>query len=763
VRYVRRLNRAPVKAIVANSEKRVRAAEDQPFRLEVSEARLLDDLTLRESRREAPGPGAVEIKVHAAGLNFMDVMKAVGIYPADNASETTWLGSECAGTVVAVGEGPGLVDEFRVGDEVVALASGCFSAYVKTDANLVVRKPSHLSFEEAATIPLVFLTVYYALHHLARLRKGERILIHAAAGGVGLAAVQFAQHVGAEVFATAGSHEKRELLRSLGVERVMDSRSLDFADEIMKFTGGKGVDVVLNSLSGEAIPKSISVLGAYGRFLEIGKRDIYQNSKLGLRPFRDNLSYFAIDISRLCLRTPVVAGEFFREMMRYFEDGTLRPIPHRTFPISEAVNAFRHMAQAKHTGKIVLSLQDQEAWVAPAVNQALPLRSDGTYLITGGLGGFGLAIAQWMVEQGARHLVLMGRSGASSEQRPSLEAMEQAGAEVIVARADVSQEGQLADVLSNINRFLPPLRGVIHAAMVLDDGFLFQLDEERFEKVMAPKVVGAWNLHIQTLTRPLDFFVLFSSVSSLIGNPGQGNYCAANAFLDALAHYRRAQNLPAMTINWGAIGEVGYLARHGEVGEHLERQGLTPLSIADATAMLEHLLQRNPVQAGAIKIDWQKWSRFMTEAGASPRFSHLIRAAQDQAPVDVQTEGGSSLLNLILAAKPEERQQVLASLLCEQVARVLGAATSELDTEQPLTSFGLDSIMAVEMSHWIGNELKMDLPTMALIQTPNLSQLAAQILNQLDARSTAAPIPHLTTANETAEVGKRAIGVAVGS
>jgi acyl transferase domain-containing protein/aryl carrier-like protein len=764
MRYVHRMNKMTAKASEANSQERFKAAEDQPFRLEISEPRLLDALNLRETRREAPGPGEVEIKVRAAGLNFMDVMKAVGIYPAEDFSETTWLGSECAGTVVAVGEG---VSEFRLGDEVMAVASGCFSAFVKTDANLVVRKPSHLSFEEAATIPIVFLTAYYALRHLARLREGERILIHAAAGGVGLAAIQYAQRIGAEVFATAGSPEKRELLRSLGVRWVMDSRSLDFADEVMEITGGAGVDVVLNSLSGEAIPMSISVLGAYGRFLEIGKRDIYQNSKLGLRPFRNNLSYFAIDIARLCFRTPEVAGKFFRELMRYFEDGTLRPVPHRAFSISDAVSAFRHMAQAKHTGKIVLSLQGQEVWVAPAVHkeeeQVLPFRSDGTYLITGGLGGFGLAIAQWMVKRGARRLVLMGRSGASSrEAEIALEAMEQAGAEVVVARTDVSEERQLAEVLDNIHRFMPPVRGVVHAAMVLDDGFLFQLDEERFKKVMAPKAVGAWNLHTQTLTCPLDFFVLFSSVTSLIGNPGQANYCAANAFLDALAHYRRALNLPALTINWGAIGEVGYLARHGEVGEHLERQGLAPLSIADATAMLEHLLQRNPAQAGVISIDWQKWGRFMPQAAVSPRFSHLIRANLDQQAMDDQGEGGGSLLNLILAAKPEERQQALAARLCEQVARVLGAAASELDTEQPLTSFGLDSIMAVEMSHWIGNELKMDLPTIALIRTPNLSHLAAQILDQLDARSTATSVPNLAAASGTTDVVNLTAGTVVG-
>jgi len=730
LRYVHRLNRAPAEALEPDSQKRVRAADDQPFCLEISKPGLLDALTLRETGRQAPGPGEVEIRVYATGLNFRDVMKAMGIYPAEE-NERLWLGDECAGRIVAIGEG---VAGFKIGDEVIAVAPGCFSAFITTSATLVVPKPAHLSFEEAATIPIVFLTVYYALHTRAQLRRGERILIHAAAGGVGLAAVQFAQHVGAEIFATAGSPEKREFLRSLGVKHVMDSRSLAFADEVLALTEGKGVDVVLNSLAGDAIPKSLSVLDAYGRFLEIGKRDIYQNSKLNLRPFRKNLSFFAIDLGRLFQERPAVAGELLREVMQYMESGALRPIPTRTFPISEVVNAFRYMAQAKHTGKIALSLRDPEVSLAPAVNQVIPFRPDGTYLITGGLGGFGLAVAQWMVEKGARHLVLIGRSGASPEAEKAIEAMKQAGAQVVVARADVVEERQVAAVLADIDRSGLPVRGIMHAAMVLDDGFLFQLDQERFNRVMAPKVMGAWNLHTRTLAAPLDFFVLFSSVTSLIGNPGQGNYVAANAFLDALAHYRRARNLPALSINWGAIGEVGYLARHSEVGEHLERQGLGAFSTKQAMAILEHLLGRNPVQIGSINIDWQKWSKFSPETAVSPRFSHLVREAQDQRKDDDQREGGNSLLNLILAAEPEERQQTLATRLCEQVAKVLGASASELDTEQPLISFGLDSIMAIEMSHWIGNELRVEVPTMALIQTPNIASLAAQILDQLDAR-----------------------------
>jgi NAD(P)-dependent dehydrogenase (short-subunit alcohol dehydrogenase family)/aryl carrier-like protein len=451
-----------------------------------------------------------------------------------------------------------------------------------------------------------------------------------------------------------------------------------------------------------------------------------------------------------------VAGEFFRELMRYFADGTFHPLPSRVFPISEVVGAFRYMAQAKHTGKIVLALRGQEAWIAPAVSQALPFRSDGTYLITGGLGGFGLAVAQWMVEHGARHLVLMGRSGvSSSEAERTLEAMRQAGARVVVAQADVVEEQQVAEVLADIDQSMPPLRGLIHAAMVLDDGFLSQLNRERFKRVMAPKVIGAWNLHTQTLSAPLDFFVLFSSVTSLVGNPGQGNYVAANAFLDALAHYRRARNLPALAINWGAIGEVGYLARHGEVGEHLGRQGLTAFTTREATAVLGQLLQQNPVQMGAININWQKWSKFTPEIAVSPRFSHLINEAQDEQKAGGQQGGADSLLNALLTAAREERQQVLESRLCEQIARVLGASADELDTEQPLTSFGLDSLMAVEMSHWIGNELEMDVPTMALIQTPNIAQLAAQILDQLDARLTAASFPTPAATNEARGLGEQ--------
>jgi NADPH:quinone reductase-like Zn-dependent oxidoreductase len=322
-----------------------------PFRLEISDPGSLDGLTWQPAVRQAPGFGEVEIHICAVGLNFRDVMKALGIYPDDSESSPTICG-DCSGRIVAVGEG---VEGLKVGDDVLGIAPVSFSSFAIIPTHLLQPKPSNLSFEEAATIPSTFLTAYYALYYLGKLSKGDRVLIHAAAGGVGLAAVQLSQRVGAEIFATAGNPEKQEFLRSLGVEHIMDSRSIAFAGEVMQLTGGKGVDVILNSLAGEFIPKSLSVLAKFGRFLEIGKQDIYQNSQLGLYPFRNNLSFFAIDFEQIWLERPDFNVALFREIMQCFQDETLKPLPHKVFPISEVRAAFRYMRKAKHIGKIVVS------------------------------------------------------------------------------------------------------------------------------------------------------------------------------------------------------------------------------------------------------------------------------------------------------------------------------------------------------------------------------------------------------------------------
>jgi len=729
-RYVHRLMSVSPPDIATKKKKTV-TSDSQPFRLEISKPGILDNLTLRAIERPKPGPGEVEIQVCAAGLNFKDVMIAMGML-ADEALEDTFLGRslgfECAGTIIAIGSD---VKGFEIGDEAIAFAPQSLSSHAFADARLVLRKPAHISFEAAATIPLVFVTTYYALHELGRIRKGERILIHAAAGGVGLAAIQLAQKAGAEIFATAGSPEKREFLHSLGVHHVMDSRSLAFADEIMKLTESKGVDIVLNSLAGEVIPLSISVLAPYGRFIEIGKQDIDGNSKLGLRLFRNNLSFFAVDVDRLLLERPDFAGELFRDLMKHFEEQTLHPLPHRVFPISKVRDAFRYMTRAMHIGKIVLSLQNPDVVVAPPTQEKVTFRPDGTYLITGGLGGFSLAVAQWLVKNGAKHLVLMGRSGATSPASQSaVKTLESAGANVVIAKADVSQALQVTDVLNDIEQSMPPLRGIIHAALVLDDGVLLQLNRERFQKVMAPKAIGAWNLHALSLNAPLDFFINFSSFVSSVGNPGQGNYVAASAFLDALAHHRCAMGLPALTVNWGVIADVGYVARNGEVGEHLGRIGVKPLLSQQAHSMLGEFLRVEAVQTAVVSINWQQWCQFHS-AGALPRFSHLLGEKAISEEPGSSNNKGDLLYNTLMEGEPADRQQLLESRLREQVARVLGTSAAKLDNSKSLTTLGLDSLMAVELSNRIKSDLSVDVPTMKLMRGPSISQLAELLLEQL--------------------------------
>jgi len=337
--------------------------KNQNFCLEISSPGNLDSLKLRATARRQPGPGEVEIEVFLTGLNFKDVLLALTASP-DLPAHSTQFGSECVGKITALGEG---VEGLQIGDEVIAVTPGCFSAFVTTSATLVAPKPVHLSFEEAATIPIAFMTAHYALHHMAKLGKGERVLIHAATGGVGLAAVKLAQNIGAEIFATAGNAEKRAFLRSLAIEHVMDSRSLDFSDEVMRRTDGKGVDVVLNSLAGEFQAKSLATLGLFGRFVEIGKRDILQNSKLDLRPFEKGLSFFAINLS------PELPSfrSLLLEVTRYFKDGVLTPLPYHVFPVTEVARAFNYMAQAKHIGKVVVSMRDPELPIAAAETPAV--------------------------------------------------------------------------------------------------------------------------------------------------------------------------------------------------------------------------------------------------------------------------------------------------------------------------------------------------------------------------------------------------------
>jgi acyl transferase domain-containing protein/acyl carrier protein len=716
---------------------------DQPFRLEIPKPGILDHLARRAVSSQAPGPGQVGIQVSSAGLNFNDVLKAMGMYPGlpDGAVP---LGSECSGTVVAVGPD---VEGLAVGDAVVTLAPFSFSSLVIAAAPLVWRKPAHLSFDEAATIPVAFLTAHYALRHLGQLTEGDRVLIHAASGGVGLAAVQIAQHAGAEIFATAGRPEKRAFLKTLGIRHVMDSRSLAFADETMAATGGRGVDVVLNSLSGGAMLRSLDVLAPFGRFLEIGKRDIYENRDVGLAPFQKQLAYFSIDLERLFSERPALGVKLFREVMQGFENGTFKPLRHRVFPISDAVDAFREMAQAKHIGKIAVSFERREL-PAPVPAPEQTFRDDRTYLITGGLGGLGLAVAQGMVARGARHLVLLGRSAPSEAARTTLAELAQTGATVEAMQTDVAEPAQVAKALAEIDRRMPALAGILHAAGIQDDGILLHLSRERFRNVMAPKVAGAWNLHTLTTDRKLDFFVLFSSVASLIGSPGQGNYAAANAFLDSLALYRRANGLPALSINWGAWSQVGLAARMDR-DDRMNDFGMMSITPQQGVEILERLLGQRAAQVGVMRVQMRRWQQLFPRVADWP---FLERIALDEVGPPGSRAQASALRSALMALPTgQQRRALIESRLQEELARVLRVNPPQVGLNEPLQSFGLDSISAVELRNRWAEEFGLVLAPTLIWDYPTISALAEHLaLMLVTASQRAAPVEAVEPAEDAA-------------
>jgi amino acid adenylation domain-containing protein len=702
-----------------------RRAVKSPFRLGIRQPGTFDGLQFQTMKRRTPEAHEVEIKVAAAALNFSDVMKALGLYPGVR-DKAPRLGAECSGVITQVGVD---VDDLRVGDEVLAVAPHSFASHVVTRAELVARKPSTLSFEQAAAVPIAFLTAYYAMEYLGRLQPGERVLIHSASGGVGLAAIQLARRIGAEIFTTAGSEEKRDFLRKEQIEHVANSRTLEFAEDILRATQGKGVDMILNSLVGEAIPRGIEILADYGRFLEIGKRDIYRNLHLGLRPFRNNLSFFGIDLDQLMQNRPELLGRFLQCLGNDFEQGNLLPLRHQVFPATMLTEAFRWMQQGKHIGKIVISMSDGPEVVSLGDDEVLQFRADASYLITGGLGGFGLALARWMIDRGARNLVLMGRRAVDSDAvRNGVAKLQTPDVNIVVCQGDVTRGADVASVLNQIHQSLPPLKGVFHAAMVLEDGVLQNLDRDWMLRVMAPKVVGGWNLHEQTRSLELDYFVLFSSLSSVFGHPGQGNYAAANAFLDQLAHHRRSASLPCLTVNWGYLGDVGYLAERPQLGERLNRQGILSFTVRQALDCLERSLLEQRTQLSVMNIDWRRWRGLGVSGSISRRFRHLLSHEGDSP----ETASGIKLTATSLRELPRaQRTDSLGDMLVEKISQVLGVECDRLDRTVPLLDLGLDSLMAVELRNWIESRLRINLPIVELVRGPSLNHVAERLSERI--------------------------------
>ncbi len=725
-RYLRRLEQREEAAL---PDKRVPAGEfglETTYRVTMPAPGIIDTLRAVDAPRRAPGKGEVELRVQAVGLNFRDIMAASGLLPEEAEKGAAWdaLGLECAGVVTRLGKG---AKGLKLGDRVMTTGKGCLAGHFCVPAEIAFKLPASIGAEEAATIPSAFVTAYYALIAQARLKKGERVLIHLATGGVGLAAIQIAKMVGAEIFATAGSDKKRALLRRMGIKHVMNSRSLDFADEVRAATGGEGVDVVLNALAGPAIEKGLSCLRPFGRFLEIGKRDVYSDSTIGMRALARNISVFVIDMANIDAKHAPEVAEINRELLRLFAKKKIKPLPTCSYPVSRVAEAFKLMQRAEHIGKVVVTFDEEAPRVERDVRRPIRFNAKGGYLITGGLNGLGLEIAEWMAGQGAGALYLMGRSGASSEAaRKAVARMRRKGTKVRVIRGDVSKLGDVEKAVARAKADKLPLRGVIHGAVVLDDAFIGQLDEARLMKVLTPKMAGAWNLHRAVPNETLDFFVCFSSIAALLGATGQANYVAANAFLDGLCRWRHAQGLPGLSIMWGVLGGTGVAQRNDALMSYMSSMGILPVEIPEALDGLGVLLRKEIDSAACLKIDWAKL------AGTTPALRMMPRTKDLVTMLAGGQGGGGKIRAQVLAVAPGERPALLRGYLAEQIAKVLKVDAAKIDSDRQLNELGLDSLTSFELKNRIESELAIDLPVGKFLQRPSIDGLSEAILEHLE-------------------------------
>jgi polyketide synthase 5 len=672
--YTARLSPAPLRA-----DERHTAVVDQAhggMRLEIRTPGDLETMEFVAVDRVPPGPGQIEVAVSASSINFADVLITFGRYSTVE-GETPRLGTDFAGVVTAVGPD---VTSHRVGDQVGGLSeNGCWATFVTCDARVAVTLPSELTDQQAAAVTTAHATAWYALHDQARIAAGDRVLIHSATGGVGQAAIAIARAAGAEIFATAGSPQRRQLLHDMGIAHVYDSRSTEFAELIRRDTDGYGVDIVLNSLIGAAQEAGLELLAVGGRFVEIGKRDVYANTRMGLFPFRRNLTFHYVDLGLMAKSQPQRFGELLDTVYQQVAIGQL-PVPHSTaHPLSNAAEAIRVMGAAQHTGKLVLEVPHagQSNVVVPP-EQAKVFRHDGSYIITGGLGGLGLFLAEKMTAGECGRIVLSSRSEPTTKVLDTIELIRAMGGDVVVECGDIAAPGTADRLVAAATATGLPLRGVLHAAGVVEDATLENITDDLIDRDWAPKVYGAWNLHTATAGQTLDWFCSFSSAAALVGSPGQGAYAAANSWLDAFTHWRRAQGLPATSIAWGVWGDIGRAADVAEAAG-------TAITPNEGAYAFEALLRHDRAYTGYAPVTEMPWFDALAQR---TKFAELFQR-KGQSATDT-----SRLLDELQGLPAEEWPTRLRRLVSDQVTRILRRT---IDPDRPLSEYGLDSLGNLEL------------------------------------------------------------------
>lgn len=689
------------------------------------------------ARRSSPtvplGDDELEIAVMASGLNFRDVMVAMGAIP------DTTMGFEASGVITAIGSA---VKRFKIGDSVCTLGHGAHSSLFRNKEAFTQSIPNGMSFETAATLPLVHATAYNALLHVARAEHGQSILIHAAAGGVGQSAIQLAQHIGMDVFATVGSEDKRRLLReTYGIldSHIFSSRDTSFAKAVKRMTRGRGVDVVLNSLSGEGLRQSWHCIAPFGTFVEIGLKDIQNNFGLDMRPFMQDATFSFFNLSRMMKEVPKVVSSLLEGTFDLIRKGVLKPIaPLTSFSISDVEKAFRTMQTGKHRGKIALSwVQDCPVPTLIKSRSKLKLSSNATYVLAGGLGGLGRTLAHYLADIGAQHICFISRSGPQSlNARQLLAELQQRSVHASAYKGDISSMRSLESVVKQCNKEHPPIKGMIQCAMVLRDTLFEKMTFEQWQESLRPKVKGSLNLD-RLIPGDADFFVMLSSFAGIFGNLTQSNYAAGCAFQDALAHERRGRGQKAVAVDLGIMRDVGYLAEHGSTGylkaweepfgiRKAELHSLMHLAIAGETSAQ---IVTGFATGGTAKEAGIEWPFYFKD----PKFSILAQVGKSQGTGNSSNSKSQALQTSISnSTSTEDAQQHITDALCARVAKSLQMPVSDVDTSRPLHAHGVDSLVAVEIRTWLFQDLKANVSTFDLTATIPMKTLAQRILSKCE-------------------------------
>ncbi|MFT8245133.1 SDR family NAD(P)-dependent oxidoreductase [Roseomonas sp. BN140053] len=734
------------------------AAPTAPARLAVRQPGQLGTLVWEPlPRLPAPAPGEVSVRIEAAGLNFRDLMWAQGLLPEETLQDGfagPGLGMEFAGVVETAGPGVAL----RPGARVMGFAPRALASHAVTRAEAVCPIPDGMDFAAAATVPVAFLTAAYALDSCARIAPGERVLVHGGAGAVGLASLQVARAAGARVAATAGTEAKRAFLRAAGAELVLDSRDPGFADALRR-EWPEGVDVVLNSLAGEAMEQSLALLRPWGRFIELGKRDYAEDRRIAVRPFRKNVSYFGVDVDQLPAARPAEAARLIEGIRARLSTGELLPLPRILRRAEEVEEAFRTLQNSGHIGKIVIRPPRGAAVAAPAWTPP-----EGTILVTGGTAGFGLECAKWLAAHGATRLALVSRrGGATAGIEAALRALGALGARATAHAVDATDPAALAALLAELRAEggtaaedgaeprpgTRPIAGVVHAAAVFDDGAVGTLDTARFARVLGPKLTAAENLDRLTRADAPGLFLLFSSATTPLGNPGQGNYVAANAALEALARARRARGLPALAVGWGPIGDAGVLARDlGTAATLARRLGADTMTAREALDALPALLASGSPVVHLARLGWRRLGSALPVL-REPAFAAVREAGG--------AEGEVEDMRAHLSALPvAEARALLVRVAAEELGRILRLPAESLSADAPVARLGLDSLGGLELRGALEQRLGLSVPLAAVTEDLTIGGLATRVIETLqggksEETQVAALLEHFEPTREAAQ------------